>query len=148
MQNKPKNMHRTRIAALVAGFAVAATLGSLMWQSVDAAAIITPVAEHYTELSFSQRLPLPSVVTQKPIPFSFSIHNVEGQFVSYPYTVALKLPSGSVTQLASGTVPLAEGYSSTVPESITLPKGTGTSEILVILPDQRQEIHFWLRATQ
>jgi hypothetical protein len=69
--------------------------------------------------------------------------------VQYPYVVALVTPPPGIARiLAHGTVSLNNGNVATVPEALTLPKGTIAGEISVELADQNQEIHFWLEAAK
>jgi hypothetical protein len=156
MNNYSHNIAKVSTRGLIfaVGLVLAALLGGLVL--LHPAGVYTQlqhwhlvaVPERYTELSFDRNLRLPSALTQKPIPFAFTIHNAQGQTMTYSYTVMAQAVGGSPRQLAAGSVNLADGSTQTVTQTITLPKGAAATEIMVILPNQQQEIHFWLGATQ
>jgi len=110
-----------------------------------AAAKLLPQPEAYTELYFTQHLALPKTAIGL-VPFSFTVHNVEGDATTYPYEVVLLLPNGKTQTLSTGTLALQNGETRSVAATVNVPKGTTTAEIAVVLPNQQESIHFWLGA--
>jgi hypothetical protein len=143
----------TRGTFIAGGFVLAVALVNLLFHSPAAYAQLQawkliPTPESYTELYFDHNLTLPSVVTDKPITFAFGIHNAQGQTMIYPYTVTIVSANGTIRPLAHGLIAIADAATATIPEAIGLTAGTTNAEISVDLPNQHQEIHFWLGAAK
>jgi len=150
-QTKSSISLRYRSLILAAGLGLAGVLAIVLFHAAGvhaqlAAWKLVPTPEAYTELYFNQNLSLPKSLTQDPIRFNFTIHNVEGQTATYPYLVLLRTADGRTQRLAGGNVTLADGGVRTITETITLPANTPTSEVMVVLTGEDQEIHFWLGA--
>ncbi len=109
---------------------------------------LAPAPERYTELYFDHNVNLPTTLTTNPVTFSFSVHNMEGSRMSYPYTVTVKPLTGIAHTLSTNSVTLDDNAVATIPEKLTLPQTDANSEITIFLPNQQQEIHLWLRANQ
>ena len=107
---------------------------------------LIPTPDRYTELYFNHNVNLPTTLTADPISFSFSIHNVEGSRTVYPYTIVAKPVTGTARTLSTSSVTLASNAVATISKKLTLPQTNTDVEILVLLPNQQQEIHLWLRA--
>ncbi len=101
--------------------------------------------EPFTELYLNNSLELPRTPIKKrsSVTFSFSVHNVEGQNMSYPY-VAYLVSSQGTTTIERGTVDLQNGGSVVVPVSYTFGKAYPSVLFVVELTQLDQEIHFLL----
>ncbi|MDE1924562.1 MAG: hypothetical protein KGH79_00045 [Patescibacteria group bacterium] len=126
--------------AAVLALCLAAALVFFIYQPVErvlAELNLTPQNEPLTELYFTGILPKASL--ESAAPFSFTIHNLEGRRVDYPYTVLLESQGGSRI-IDSGTVSLEDNGSASMQE--TLPVVRAASVVVVGLPEQGLSIHF------
>ena len=100
--------------------------------------------EHFTELyfdnfeAFSSRITVPHQSTS----LSFSIHNLQGETTTYPYSVFFMNTNGKKITLGQGTVTLADNEikSISVPYSFSALKGSG--RVIVLLINKNQQIDF------
>ena len=143
----------TRSVVFTVGLLASVILAVALFRSAGVSAQLSawklmPAPERYTELFFNQSLTLPTTLAElkgRPVTFSFSIHNLEGQVTEYPYMVVYTNDHGASTEVALGSVVLEDGAVKRIAQTITLPAGaTAKSEISVVLPSQDQSIHFWV----
>ncbi len=109
---------------------------------VLAAFKLVPLEEGVTELYFNDTDTLPQTVA-RPIAFSFTIHNLEGQDMTYPYTVSVKFADDRVLLVDKNTIPIAKGDAAKIPESFR--PTPGARMIIVELPEQKEHISFLVR---
>lgn len=128
---------------------------------------LIPKSERFTELYFNNHLALPKHVSgSMPQPFSFVIHNREGQDMEYSYTVygdvtyqtnlhAIEGYCANTTDnfdrqrfvIGRGVVNLNSGSSATIDELLTVPAKIERGTIYVNLEGLDQVIHFHLLAS-
>lgn len=107
--------------------------------------------ERLTELFFVDPTHIPTSATEgQQLTINFTVHNLEAQPMTYPYTITFTDAQGAVTPLADGSVTLPDTAAQTVAKQIIVPSGNDRGEITVQLPTKKQAIHFWLerRAAQ
>jgi hypothetical protein len=107
---------------------------------------LKPQPERYTELYFDKPQQLPSVWPAKPVAFAFRVHNQEGHTVTYNYQVFETTAAGVQLPVATGQLALPSGAAQDVPVKLTVPVAKTRTEVTVVLPDQQQQIHFWIGA--
>jgi hypothetical protein len=107
-----------------------------------------PAREQYTELAFNNHLGLPHTATGKPQYIQFHIANHEGRLEDFPYIVKTTGPNSQSHQIDAGTVEIDDGATAIVNASYTLPIDSPLTEVTVYLPNQSQEIHFWVGETK
>lgn len=95
---------------------------------------VIPADEPLTELYFNDIETLPRSATQA-LSFSFTIHNMEGKDMIYPYVVRAESPDGRIMVLDRNTIPIAHGDAARIPETLRL-VATGKARIIVELPDE------------
>ena len=103
-----------------------------------------PRQEAFTELYFTDAALLPkAIVKGDKVAFTFTIHNLEGHSMSYPYDVFVvpSATSSSVT-LTSGTSTLASGERTNITVQLSFAKSLGRSDVVVRLPESGKEIRF------
>lgn len=103
---------------------------------------VIPSDEPLTELYFNDVESLPES-TARPLTFSFTIHNMEGKDMIYPYVVSAEFADGSATVLDRNTIPIAEGDAVRIPETLRLDV-SGKARIIVEL-SAKQHISFLLK---
>ena len=121
-------------------------IGASLVVLVGAFSLLKPQPERYTELYFDQPATLPSVWPAKPVGFAFHVHNVEGRPVTYHYTVLETSATGVQTTVQAGQLALASDAAQDVAVQLALPVAKTRTEVTVVLPDQQQQIHFWIGA--
>jgi hypothetical protein len=101
----------------------------------------------YTELAFDNIANLPYYIPYDgQISFSFMVHNVEGNKLSYPYVISIKNGS-TTTLLKQGSVSLANNNRTSVNENLVVSRSTSKQEVAVTLPNQKESIDFWVIGT-
>lgn len=111
---------------------------------------LIPQEERFTELYLNDYLTFPKeIVKGQKVTFSFTVHNLEGKTVTYPYVAYLKTEDGYRISIARGSVTLADKESRIVTESYTFKSALKTEKVTVFieLPDQGQSLHFKLPST-
>ena len=103
---------------------------------------LVPLEEPLTELYFNDTDTLPQTAS-KPLSFSFTINNLEGKDMTYPYIVSAKIVNGQRLILDQNTIPIAKGDAAKIPESFRPTLGART--IIVELPEQKEHILFLVR---
>jgi hypothetical protein len=137
----------------VAGFVIIVVLGTflagtpLVHAQLENLKLL-PQPEHYTELYFNDPSALPSTVPLASIAFSFTIHNVTGQAMVYPYTVSLVTSPTTTEVISSGSEQVNAGQTVAVPAVVSVSKTVKSGEVVVTLVNQKQSIDFWLGNTQ
>ncbi|OGG59805.1 hypothetical protein A2765_04430 [Candidatus Kaiserbacteria bacterium RIFCSPHIGHO2_01_FULL_56_24] len=109
-----------------------------VWPSIYSALYerkVIPADEPLTELYFNDTETLPRSAT-RALSFSFTIHNMEGKDMIYPYVVRAEFPDDRVMVLDRNTIPIAHGDAVRIPETLHLGV-TGKVRIIVELPDER-----------
>jgi len=148
-KSKIKNADRTKMATLII-FAPIFVLGSYLLpkyisrlkNAVVSAASVKP--EKFTELYFEDSINLPKkVMENKEYNFTFTIHNLEGDKVDYPYIVYLQSETKRIT-LDEGNVAIPDYGYKTITEAFGPLKMTDI-KIVVILSEKNQQIDFWLK---
>lgn len=110
------------------------------------ASLFKPQPERFTELYFDQPAQLPSVWADRPVTFAFHVRNVENQNLTYHYQVLEGTGSGPQQVVKTGQLALTNGSSQDVPVQLALQVAKTRTEVTVWLPDQQQQIHFWIGA--
>lgn len=103
-----------------------------------------PHQEAFTELYFTDSAALPATIVKgDKVAFSFTIHNLEGHAMAYPYDVFV-VPSTttSTVMLASGTSTLANGERTNITVQLSFAKSLNRSEVVVRLPESDKKIRF------
>lgn len=120
------------VLALLAGVTIYSA-----WPNIAAslhALKVMPSEEPLTELYFNDVETLPQSPA-RPLTFSFTIHNLEGKDMIYPYAVLAQFPDGRLVELDRNTIPIADGDAIRIPETLRL-KATGEVRIIVELPEE------------
>ena len=107
---------------------------------------LVPRAERFTELYFENSSAFPQVtVAHQPMVFAFTIHNEEGVTSTYNYDAYFEYPNGDTVRLATGTIVLADGASTTIRVLHTFLNSGLSGKVVVELPSQGdQSIDFLL----
>jgi hypothetical protein len=104
---------------------------------------LTPQKETFTELYFDDSDKLPDQTIQgKEETFSFTIHNMEGVSVEYPYVVYFTGPANPRAVLAQGSVTLEDNEYRSIPISHVFKATNQTGTIVVELLNLNQKITF------
>jgi hypothetical protein len=104
---------------------------------------LIPAKEHFTELYFENHLNLPKqIIAGRQIDFSFTIHNLEGQMMDYPYAVYFVSDSGEIITISDSAITVADGEYKTIPETYTLDTLAPSGAVYVDLVQKKQDIHF------
>ena len=101
----------------------------------------------FTELYFEDHTTLPGNVSLgETYDFSFSIHNLEQESISYDYSIYIVEEDGTTTPLDSSSLTLNNEETATISESFTLEDSFTTAKVIVEL-STGEEIHFWITQT-
>jgi hypothetical protein len=114
---------------------------SSLWQSINT----TSQSQGYTELFFNNSTHLPvRAATDGSVSFSFALHNVESEALTYKYLIIVK--NGSATAIIDrGSIYLHRGGRTSHTENVLLGNSTTSrQQISVLLVAQKQSISFWL----
>lgn len=100
--------------------------------------------ETFTELYFDDNLQLPSQVIPKHLYiFQFTLHNLEGKDMDYPYEVYIQ--SGQDKKIFDqGTVLVKVNSYNTIQERFATSNILPKSQIVVVLINKNQQIDFWI----
>lgn len=105
---------------------------------------LLPEPEKLTELYFEKHLELPNrIEIGKEQKFSFTIHNLEYAETIYAYNISSQ-DNENLTEIASGEAKLAHEEFKTFDITYQLATASGRTKVSVTLPEQDQQIHFWL----
>ncbi|MBA3788864.1 DUF1616 domain-containing protein [Patescibacteria group bacterium] len=113
---------------------------------------LVPQREAFTELYIKDFSTLSANLPSKIVPgttvsFSFTIHNVEGHTMSYPYKVYVLSTNGNgtaTTTVDRGQVELASDAFSTIAESYTFASSNTQTSFVIVLPQLNQSIQFFV----
>lgn len=103
---------------------------------------LVPLEESVTELYFNDSDTLPQS-SAAPMSFSFTIRNLEGRDMVYPYVVSVRTANGTSVVLDTNTIPIGKGGAEKISESFRAPRGARA--IVVAMPEQQQHISFLLQ---
>jgi hypothetical protein len=144
VDNKQKFVHLMGKGLFLGAFIGLAIFGIVyVWSSSISSGKAQP--ETFTELYFENYLHLPSNVTPKhPYSFQFTLHNLEGKDMEYPYVVYLEV--GQNKQIFDkGTIVVKENDYKTIQERFAAAGILSKSEIVVELTNKNQQIDFWIQ---
>ena len=103
---------------------------------------LIPHPEPFTELYFNNSTDLPGFVTSgQKITFMFTVHNVEGKDMVYPYRVYARIGSSTVS-IADRTISLRDDEATTTLIRYRFAAVAQSMAVFVDLPDQKQHIDF------
>jgi hypothetical protein len=103
--------------------------------------------ETFTELYFEDYLHLPSKVTPKhPYSFQFTLHNLEGKDMEYPYEVYIEVGQNKLI-FDKGTIFVKENDYKTIQERFATAGVLPKSKIVVELINKNQQIDFWIQGS-
>lgn len=103
--------------------------------------------ESYTALAFENPRNLPADLRGHPnLRVGFTLRNVEGGPRTYRWTIVSQTKRGS-RELASGSVPTANGELAHASARIQIPCTGGRVRVNVRLADPAESIGFWTRCT-
>ncbi len=106
----------------------------------------TRIPESLTELYFEDHLNLPKTIPEtEPLPFSFTVHNLENKTVGYKYIVYAITENGS-TILSKEEFTLDHDKYETVKTSVSPIENIRTRIVAQITGDSTHEIAFWMEA--
>lgn len=110
---------------------------------------LLPQEEPFTELFLNNHLDLPKQVEKgQAVLFSFTIHNLEGKTVKYPYVVYLQTDKGARISIAHNAVTLADKESKIINEEYTFKTQiTKPVTVFIKLPNTGENLHFVLPST-
>lgn len=110
---------------------------------------LIPTPERFTELYFADPATIPTSTTEgKIMSFAFTVNNLEGVTVTYPYASYFEYPNGVRVVFASGTITLADGASTTIKVAHMLKTSNLVGKVVVDLPSLNdQQIDFLLPYT-
>jgi hypothetical protein len=102
-------------------------------------------AETFTELYFEDNLHLPSqVIPKRPYFFQFTLHNLEGKDMEYPYEVYIEVGQDKLL-FDKGTLFVQENGYKTIQERFAITDILRKGEIVVDLVNENQHIDFWIQ---
>ncbi|MDB5238936.1 MAG: hypothetical protein JWO00_271 [Candidatus Parcubacteria bacterium] len=102
---------------------------------------LVPQPEHFTELYFNNYDDLPKrSVKGFTAAFSFTIHNMEGATMTYPYKVYFEYSSGRITPFVEGSITLADGESYATTTTHVFETTDLQGKVIVAIPTLNQEI--------
>jgi hypothetical protein len=102
-------------------------------------------AETFTELYFEDNLHLPSqVIPKRPYFFQFTLHNLEGKDMEYPYEVYIEVGQDKLL-FDKGTLFVQENGYKTIQERFATTDILRKGEIVVDLVNENQHIDFWIQ---
>ena len=112
-------------------------------QTVALATTVKP--ETFTELYFENHQTLSKQTEiQKAQTFSFTIHNVEYNKMTYPYEVYIEDTEGNRAEILKDIVVLNHDEKKTIPVYYELLQPLTRAKVVVNLPTKNQEIHYWI----
>jgi hypothetical protein len=104
-------------------------------------------SETFTELYFEDNLHLPSeVIPKRSYFFQFTLHNLEGKDMEYPYEVYIKVGQEKLL-FDKGTIFVKENDYRTIQERFATADVLPKSEIVVDLLSKNQFVDFWIEGS-
>ena len=105
---------------------------------------LLPEPETFTEIYFENHQNLPSKVEAgETYTFAFSVHSVEQQPMTYPYTIYIE-ENNKKTSIKNGTFSLNPDQKKTFHEQFIASSYTTPAEVIVNLVSKSQNIDFWI----
>jgi hypothetical protein len=142
--NKRKYIHLVGKSLFLLFFVVLAIYGIFYTWSWSISAGKTQ-AETFTELYFEDNLHLPSqVIPKRPYFFQFTLHNLEGKDMEYPYEVYIEVGQDKLL-FDKGTLFVQENGYKTIQERFATTDILRKGEIVVDLVNENQHIDFWIQ---
>lgn len=144
-----KKTGRTLAALLLIGVAIFFYIErAVVWTQLDEWKLI-PRPERFTELYLENHANLPKFVSAgQTVPFSFTVHNLEGQAMEYSYRVyAVFSDNGEQQAIGQGDLSLEQNGVKTIENVFTFPENQKKVTIFMTLPALGQEIHFILSSS-
>ncbi len=109
---------------------------------------LLPQDEPFTELFLNNHLDLPKeIVKGQTVSFSFTIHNLEGKTMTYPYVVYLKTDGGYQIPIAHDSVTVNNKQARTIVESYTFKNADQNVTVFIELSGVNQNLHFRISST-
>ena len=113
---------------------------------------LLPQPERFTELYFSDyaalSAKLPKTIRKgSTISFAFTIHNLEGKEMNYPYVVYMVDDTfHATTTIQQKTIALDDSASTTIPVAYTFRTANPSPQetVFITLPDQHLQLHFFV----
>lgn len=150
----PGNLSISRFVLL---FAAVLVVGTGVWLFTHQSAVVAqmnewkllPQDEAFTELFLNNHLNLPKeIVKGQTVSFSFTIHNLEGKTVKYPYVVYLQTDKGERISIAYNAVTLMDKESRIINEEYTFKTQiTKPVTVFIKLSNTGENLHFFLPST-
>lgn len=112
---------------------------------------LLPREETFTELyvndfaTLAKNLPT-SIAPKKSILFSFSVHNLEGRHMSYPYAVYIVDQATGTTTIDQNVLEMKDGVTKSLTEKYTFHATSTGATVYVHLLKPDQSIHFFVPA--
>ena len=133
---KNKNMIRFVIALMV--------LGIVYFSYALLVPLLMPKEDHFTELYFETypTLSQNDIVFGRKIAFSFTIRDLEGKDMDYPYQVYFKSVNKSTILIDSGVLILKNNEFKNITENYRVRENNQHGNIIVFLKNLNQEISF------
>lgn len=145
--NKRKFIHLALKGLFLAAF-IGLAIGGIFYLWLSSTPTSKAQSETFTELYFEDSANLPSVVVPKhPYLFQFTLHNLEGKNMEYPYEVYVEIGQERLI-LDKGTVFLNKNAYATIPENFATTNVWPRSEIVVNLINTNQQIDFWIEGSK
>ena len=142
--NKRKYIHLAEKSFFLVFFVIVATYGIFYTWSWSISTGKTQ-AETFTELYFEDNLHLPSqVIPKRPYFFQFTLHNLEGKDMQYPYEVYIEVGQDKLL-FDKGTIFVQENGYKTIQERFATTDILRKGEIVVDLVNENQHIDFWIQ---
>lgn len=141
-----RRMGRTVMMLLLIGVAVFFYIErAALWTQLDEWKLL-PRPERFTELYLENHADLPrSVNAGQTVPFSFTVHNLEGGTMKYSYEVYALASSDDVRQpISHGDFSIDHTKAKTIANTFIFPENQKKMTIFIALPALKQEIHFIL----
>lgn len=103
---------------------------------------IVPIEEPLTELYFNDSVELPTSAA-RPLVFSFTIRNLEGKDMVYPYVIRAEFDDGSVVELERNSISVAMNDMVRIPITTRIRPPQSARVIVEVL--EKQHISFLVR---
>ena len=103
--------------------------------------------ESFTELYFENyQETSENIPPLEPYTFSFTVHNLENQDMSYPYEVFID-SNGKKQILIKDTVFVKNSEFKTISVTFSVPPVVGRFAVTVMLLNKNQQLNFWLQGS-
>lgn len=107
-----------------------------------------PRQQIFTELYFPKASELPKTVSiGKKLTFQFTIHNLEGKALKYPYQVYVAT-DGAKQYIDQTELSIKANTSQTITESFVMQYSATRAAVIITLPNQKEHIDFFVTSSQ